>query len=301
MSNKVVIVSGPTASGKSSYAIELAQCIDGEIISCDSMQVYKGLDIGTAKVTLAEQMDIPHYLLDICLPNETYSVADFQEAAREKIADIQGRGKVPILVGGTGLYIQATVFDYVFEELETLDYERYQALSNESILNRLQAVDKESYQKIEHNNRRRLIHALALGEQTAKTKSQREQAQNQTLLYDVFPIALMPARELLYERINQRVEQMINLGLLAEVAFFNNKYQLAPQIRQAIGYKEPLAYFSGELSSKKAMVEKIQQNTRQFAKRQMTWIRNQKIAYNYLCTEADKSRIEQALFQFLQK
>lgn len=299
--DKIVIISGPTASGKSSYGVQLAKQINGEIISVDSMQVYKGLDIGTAKISYQEMADIPHHLLDVVYPNEAYSVADFQKAARQKISDIIQRNKIPILVGGTGLYIQSVVYDYEFERIEALDYTRYETIPTELLAQRLQHVDNQSYLQIEWQNRRRVMHALALAEQTNKSKSEREAEQKQALLYDIFPIAMMPERTVLYELINNRTKIMLQAGLLAEVAFFNKKFAFAPQITRAIGYKEPLDYLAGNIMNKTALHEIISQNTRRFAKRQCTWIRNQRI--DYQCVDPfhfNKTRMLTNVKKFLQ-
>ena len=300
MSKKVVIISGPTASGKTAYAIELAKKIDGEIINADSMQIYSGLDIGTAKVTFAEMEGVPHHLLDIRTPAVAYSVAEFQKDARVLIDAITARGKVPMLVGGTGLYIQATVFDYHFTERPALDFTRYEALSMDALFVRLQEVDPASAATIEKQNMRRVMYAVALAEQTEQTKSEQLAEQEQKLLYDIYPIALQPERSALYERINLRTDMMFAGGLLDEVIFFSKKYVLAPQIRQAIGYKEPLAYLENRAIGLETIIEQTKQDTRRFAKRQITWLKNQKITYNYL-TDETKETLEFGLMKFLGK
>lgn len=278
MSKKVLILSGPTAAGKTASSLELARALDGEIISCDSMQVYKGLDIGTAKISRQEMKGIQHHLLDVVLPNAPFSVADFQLLAREVIDDIFARGKQPILVGGTGLYIQATIFDYQFPEQEPLDFTAYEALTNEEIHQRLSVKDELSAKQIEVNNRRRTMQALATVEQLGYKKSTASKLQEKKPLYEYVALGIMPEREVLYERINQRVLNMIADGLVAEVAFFHQKYELASQVLRAIGYKEMIEYLDGNVSFDDAIAN-LQQNTRRFAKRQLTWMRNQWIDY----------------------
>lgn len=297
---KVLIVSGPTASGKSDYAVQLAQQWNGEIISADSMQVFKGLDIGTAKITVEEQQCIPHHLLDVLYPDEAFSIARYQELARAAIDDIHSRGKTPIIAGGSGLYIQSLVYDYVFEKIEKLDFVRYEKRSDDELYQMLKHVDTQASEKIEKNNRRRVMHALALAEQTEQSKTAREAAQEHRLMYDIFPIALLPERAVLYDRINQRVENMMKKGLLAEVEYFNQRYQLVEQIKQAIGYKEPLAYLTQKIETKQELIEITQQDTRKFAKRQMTWIKNQKIDYHPI-TSNEEQQVMDKLKNFMEK
>ncbi|GBU10560.1 delta(2)-isopentenylpyrophosphate tRNA-adenosine transferase [Erysipelotrichaceae bacterium] len=277
--HKVIIISGPTASGKSSLAIDVAKLFNGEIISADSMQIYYGMDIGTAKITQLEKQGIEHHCIDMIAPDQKYSIAQFQADARKAISDIVYRGKLPIVVGGSGLYIQSLVFDYDFSESKKLDFERYDDIETTTIYESLQKIDCVSAEKIDPANRRRLIQALAIAEQTEKTKSKREAEQEKKLLFDIYPIAILPERAHLYETINMRVDQMLRSGLLAEVEYFNTTYELAEQVKLAIGYKVPLEYLMSGKMTYEEMVEKTKQDTRKFAKRQMTWIRNQKISY----------------------
>ncbi|MGL5042599.1 MAG: tRNA (adenosine(37)-N6)-dimethylallyltransferase MiaA [Culicoidibacterales bacterium] len=301
LKQKVVIISGPTASGKSKFAIDLAQKIGGEIISADSMQVFKGLDIGSAKVTIAEQLGIKHHLIDEIAPDKLYSIAQFQIEARSAIAKISASGRVPIVVGGSGLYIQSLVFDYEFSKQEKLDLIRYEKISDEELFKRLQVVDSEASLKILPQNRRRVIYAIALAEQTEANKSSRERKQKHELLYDIFPIALMPKRDQLYHNINMRVLDMIAKGLVAEVEYFNGHFTLCDQVKSAIGYREPLAFIKGEIATSKLLVEAIQQNTRKFAKRQVTWIRNQQIKYYQITTNELTKEEKQDLLFFLEQ
>jgi len=299
--SKVIVISGPTASGKTQFAIDLAQQINGAIISADSMQVYKGLDIGTAKATLKEMAGVAHHLIDIVHPDVPYSVADFQRDARTAINEIMSQGQIPIIVGGTGLYIQSLVFDYVFDTMEPLDYARYDLLSTVDLAEKLRQLDPLSYDRIDKQNRRRLLRAVALAEQTDQTKSEREAKAQSELVYDVLPFALMPDRAQLYERINQRADAMIAAGLVAEVQYFNQKFVLTEQIKQAIGYRETLAYCAGAYANEAAYKVALAQQTRRFAKRQVTWLKNQRIAYHFLRTTPDVSAIAQEVVAFLHK
>ena len=296
---KVIVISGPTASGKTDFSLRLAQKIDGEIISADSLQVYKGLDIGTAKVTIPEQLDLVHYGLDLVYPDNNYNVADFQIMARKAITEIIAKGKTPIIVGGTGLYIQSTLFDYEFLPNEqVLELKRYDNFSTDTLINKLRNLDAPALAKIEENNRRRIIHAIALAEQTNLTKTQREQKQEQKLLYDILPFAIVPERVALYERINLRVDRMLKQGLIAEIEYFANHFDLCTSVKTAIGYREPLAYLQGDYDNHQSMVADLKQNTRRFAKRQITWIRNQKIAYDLVDT-TDFEQVLTAVDKFI--
>jgi len=298
---KIIVISGPTASGKTAFAIDLAQKINGAIISADSMQVYKGLDIGSAKATRREMAGIDHYLIDVVYPDQPYSVADFQRDGRNAITTILGRGQVPIVVGGSGLYIQSLLFDYVFDTIEQLDYTRYDGFSSEELVRKLQQIDRLSALSIDVQNRRRVVHAIALAEQTAQTKSAREAKGKPTSLYDFFACALMPERTHLYERINIRVEQMVAAGLVAEAAFFNAQFTLAPQIKQAIGYRESIAYQAGGYEDEQAYIAAIAQNTRRFAKRQITWLKNQRIQYYFMQTPEERTLVYGLITDFLQQ
>jgi len=298
---QVIVLSGPTASGKTNLAIELAHKVNGSVISADSMQVYKGLDIGTAKATRHEMAGITHDLIDVVYPDTPYSVADFQRAARGAIETIYARGQVPIIVGGSGLYIQSLIFDYVFDTIEPLDYTRYEMLSTSELAKKLRVVDTKSYEQIDLNNRRRLVHALALAEQTDKTKTAREAAGRTEPLYNFLAFAIMPERATLYERINARSAAMVEAGLVAETDYFNRKFVLAPQIKAAIGYRETLDYLAGGYVDERAYTEAVAQNTRRFAKRQITWLKNQRIPYQWLQSAADTVSMEREIIAFLKK
>jgi tRNA dimethylallyltransferase len=260
----LICIVGPTAVGKTKLSIEIAKAFNGEIISGDAFQFYQGMDIGTAKASAAEQGQIKHHLLDILNPKEDFSVVDYQRLVRQTIQDIKGRGHTPILVGGSGLYIQSVIKDYHFKGTKR-DYHD----DDEIPLETLQALLKEKnpvlYKSIDLNNRRRVIRALE--------KDDKDIQENPKDYYDqVFIIALYTDRQQLYQRINQRVLDMIDQGLIQEA---KNLFHHHPnsQAAQAIGYKELFPYFSKEISLDEA-IHLIQRNSRRYAKRQMTWFRN---------------------------
>ena len=213
---KVLVIVGPTAVGKSSLAIACAQKYHGEIISGDAIQVYKGLDIGSAKVSKAEQKMVKHHLIDIIDPKMRYSVKDFQTYARKLINEIHERHHLPIIVGGTGLYIKATIYDYQFNE-ESAEDDDFAALTNAEIYERIKEVDPEILEKIHVNNRKRLVRALNIINKQKMPMSHILQAQEHKPLYDAYIMGLTMPREILYERIDKRVDKMMEEGLLAEV------------------------------------------------------------------------------------
>ena len=273
---KVLVIVGPTAVGKTALSIELAQKYNGEIISGDSMQVYKGLDIGTAKVTEAEMEGIPHYLIDCCEQNEAYSVSIFQKEARKQIEAIRQRGKLPIIVGGTGLYIQALLYDFQLggaQEGDTGIREKYQAYAqeqgNEALWQLLNERDPLAASKIHFNNQRKVVRALEVLEVTGESIA--APSAEPARLYDYFLIGLTTDRTVLYERINHRVDLMMEQGLLAEAEQL--KDQADVQAAQGIGYKEFFPYFEGR-ATLADVVEEIKLHSRRYAKRQLTWFRN---------------------------
>ncbi|MBB4823848.1 tRNA dimethylallyltransferase [Sporosarcina luteola] len=275
----VIAIVGPTASGKTALSVDLAKRLNGEIINGDSMQVYKGLDIGTAKIKKEEMGGIPHHLFDIKNPSEEYSVADYQADVRGCIEEISSRGKQPIIVGGTGLYIHAVLFDFRFTEQAGDPYVR-SSLEKEAsqrgsyaLYDKLQQLDPESAEKIHPNNTRRIIRALEIIEVTGKSKMDHEQGKGDRPLYPHLIIGLDLPRELLYERINWRVDNMMDQGLLEEVKTLWNKGIRETQAVQAIGYKEIYRYLDGSLSMEEA-IELVKKNTRNYAKRQLTYLRN---------------------------
>ncbi|WJQ08350.1 tRNA (adenosine(37)-N6)-dimethylallyltransferase MiaA [Geobacillus stearothermophilus] len=280
MAEKVVVIVGPTAVGKTRLGIALAKKLGGEIISGDSMQIYKGMDIGTAKVKPDEMDGIPHHLLDIKEPCEPFSVVEFQRLCRALIADISARGRLPIIVGGTGLYIQAAIYDYQFSDAPSDEAYR-QALRQlaaeqgvEALHRQLEAVDPESAARIHPRNVRRVIRALEVYHSTGKPFSEWQRGQQKQLLYEAAIIGLTAERSVLYRRINERVDQMIAEGLVDEARALYDRGFRDCQAVQAIGYKELYDYFDGRVSLEEA-VEQLKQNSRRYAKRQLTWFRNQ--------------------------
>ncbi|WP_404358825.1 tRNA (adenosine(37)-N6)-dimethylallyltransferase MiaA [Cytobacillus firmus] len=276
---KLAVLIGPTAVGKTKLSILLAKRFNAEIISGDSMQIYKRMDIGTAKIKEEEMEGIPHHLIDIKNPEESFSAAEFQELVRSKITEITSRGKLPIIVGGTGLYIQSVIYDYQFsdapsdEEFRKILEERADREGNNVIYEELLEIDPGSAEKIHPNNIRRVIRALEIYHCTGKTMSQYQEKQNPELLYDIALIGLTMDRETLYDRINQRVDIMMQEGLLEEVRSLYDNGLMDCQSIQAIGYKELYDYFNGRVSFEDA-VENLKQNSRRYAKRQLTWFRN---------------------------
>jgi len=272
VSYKVISVVGPTAVGKSDVAVKLAKLFNGEIINGDSVQVYKELDIGSAKITEKEMDGVKHHLLDYVNIGEEYSVKQFQEDARNKIEEISKRGKLPVICGGTGLYIKALLYDYDFVEMET-NHNEYEDVSTERLYERLLKVDPEATRNIHPNNRRRIVRALQLAD-GGKLKSEQEAGQQHVQIYDSFILGLTMDRELLKKRIDQRVDLMMENGLLEEVTKINDKYSWDDKGLQGIGYKEFRGYFEGTMTLEET-AELIKTHTRQFAKRQFTWWKHQ--------------------------
>lgn len=281
MSNlpRVIAIVGPTASGKTALSIQLAKVLGGEIINGDAMQVYKGLDIGTAKITEAEMDGIPHHLFDIKDADEPFSVAEYQLLVRNAIDVIRAKGKTPIIVGGTGLYIQSVLFDFRFTE-EAADLtvrnrleQELQEYGAEYLYAKLDTLDSKSAEKIHPNNHRRLVRALEIIEVTGKTKNDHEEDVGHAPLYDHLLIGLELERAILYERISHRVDLMVKNGLVLEAKELWDSGIRSMQSVQAIGYKEVHQSFEGKLDLEEAF-ELIKKNTRNYAKRQMTYFRN---------------------------
>lgn len=274
----LVAVCGPTASGKTRLAVDIAKEFGGEVVSADSMQIYKKLDIASAKPTEEEKQGIPHHLMDFLPPTEPFSVADYVEAARKVIVDITGRGKLPVLCGGTGLYISSlidnitfddTACDYAYrEELRQIAAEQ----GNGAVMEMLRKVDPECAARLHENNLSRVIRALEVYKLSGKTMTQ-VQAESRLVPSPYNPCMMMIDydRETLYSRIDKRVDLMIEAGLLEEAEeFFTHKDYVTAS--QAIGYKELKPYFDGECSLTEA-VENLKRETRRYAKRQLTWFR----------------------------
>lgn len=282
MKKRVIVIGGATATGKTNVAIKLAKEINGEIISADSMQVYKKMNIGTAKPTLEELNEIKHYMIDELYPDEPFSVAVFKERAKEYLNNIFEKGKIPIIAGGTGFYINAILNDNDFTKTET-DYtyrnELYnlaQEKGNEFVYDMLKKIDEKSASQIHCNNIKRVIRALEFYKLTGKMISVHNIEEKQKKSpYEVDFILLNMDREKLYERINIRVDEMIKAGLIDEVkGLIDEGYSPSLVSMQGIGYKEVAMYLNNEITLEQC-IEKIKQGTRRFAKRQITWFKNQ--------------------------
>lgn len=279
MKEKVIAIVGPTAVGKSKLGIEVAKAFNGEIISGDSMQVYRGMDIGTAKVTTKEAEGIPHAMIDIKEPNEAFTVVDFKQQVEQHITDMTARQKLPILVGGSGFYVQAALYNYNFANTDR-DKDYTDKLEKEinkqgidPVFERLVKIDPEQAKKIHPNNHRRVIRALEVYETTGLTMTEYQKRQPKESPYDIILIGLEMDRLLLYDRINDRVDAMLDRGLLHEVhALIEQGFENC-QSMQAIGYKEFIPYFKGEYSLDRA-VQLLKRNSRRYAKRQYTWFKN---------------------------
>lgn len=260
----IIVIVGPTGVGKTKLSVALAKYFNAEIINCDSMQVYKELDIGTAKVTEEEKENIPHHLFDICDVKDIYTVYDYQKDCRNKIKELQDKNKNIIIVGGTGLYVKAALYDYRFKEEGTLN--NYDDLSNEELLNKIKEYEVCN---IHINNRKRLVRELNKLENNLITEKT-----GNNKLYDFKIIGLTTDRDTLYKKINDRVDIMMNNGLLDEVKYLydNNLYTKA--VMTGIGYKELFPYFDNKISLEEA-IDKIKQNSRRYAKRQYTFFNNQ--------------------------
>ena len=276
MNNHVIVICGPTASGKTSLGIEIAKRINGEIISADSMQLYKYMNVGTAKPTEEEKEGIPHHMLDICTPDEEYNVSRYKEDATKCIEDIISRGKTPIIVGGTGLYIDTLVRGIEFNEIENdIEYrnqleEMVKENGIDFLFEELTKVDPESAKQIDKNNVRRVIRALEIYKVTGRKKSDLDKESVKGSKYNFQVYGILWDREILYNRINERVDIMLNTGLVEEVKELREKYNLSKTALQGIGYKEVIKYLDNEYSYED-MVNAIKQESRRYAKRQMTW------------------------------
>ena len=278
---KIIAVVGATASGKTSYAIELAKQINGEIISADSRLVYKGMDIGTAKPTVEERQGISHHLIDIVEPEENYSAGWYAKDARKCIKGIISRGKTPIIAGGTGLYFRILLENYDLPEMNA-DYELRKELASKSfeeLFEILSKIDEKAANSVEQNDKKKLIRYIEIVKHTGKPlhlargiKDEKE--------FEVEWIGLNYPREELYARINKRVDLMVEQGLIEETQKLLEKHGRIPNIVDTIGYREIISYLDGELSLDEAK-DKLKQNTRNYAKRQLTWFRkNEEINWN---------------------
>lgn len=279
---KVVVICGPTASGKTALSIELAKKINGEIVSCDSMQIYKEMDIGTAKTTKEEMQGIKHHMLDIISPEERYSVADYKKEAKNAIREILKKGKTPIVVGGTGLYVDSLIYEIEYPNIE-FDEEYRKKLEIqvekeglENLYEQAKKIDPEAIKKISQNDKKRIIRILEIYHATGYNKTEQERkSREKEPEFDYKVYGLNMPREKLYKRIDLRVDIMIKQGLIEEVEKIYKKYSKFPTAMQGLGYKEVVEYLNNNLT-KEEMIEKIKQETRRYAKRQMTWFRKNK-------------------------
>ena len=280
---KVIVIVGPTATGKTSLSIELAKKINGEIVSCDSMQIYKDMNIGSAKPTLDEMQGIKHYMIDIVKPDERFSVAEYKKQAEMAIEEILEKEKIPIVIGGTGLYANSLIYGIEYNEIK-FDEKYREGLENiarskhglEKLYNKAKEIDNIAMEKISPNDKKRILRVLEIYHSTGKTKTELEiESRKNEVRYDYKVFAIDIKRDILYERINKRVDIMVNNGLIDEVKDLLNKYDKFPTAMQGLGYKEVVEYLNG-LTTKEEMIEKIKQETRRYAKRQLTWFRKNK-------------------------
>ncbi len=277
---KVIVIVGPTASGKTSISIRLAKEINGEIISADSMQIYKDMNIGTAKPTVDEMEGITHHLIDFVSPDETFDVTRYKAKCIDAIEEILQKGKVPIIVGGTGLYISSLINGIEFSSVpEDKNYreEMFQLAKekgNAFLHNRLREIDPDAADIIDANNIRRVIRALEIYKVTGKTKTKIDKESRKEVKYDFKVYGIETPREKLYEQINLRVDKMLENGLIEEVKELLRKYSLSNTALQALDYKEVIEFLNGEITYDD-MVEKLKTNTRRYAKRQLTWFKKE--------------------------
>lgn len=304
----LIAVVGPTASGKTSLAVEICKKINGEAVSCDSMQIYKGMDIATAKPTVDEMQGIPHHLIGFVEPDEVFSVAKYCEKANEAISDIHGRNKRAVLVGGTGLYYSSLVDNVEFLQEET-DFEYRELLKKRAetegadvLLSELREIDPEAAEKLHVNNLGRIIRALEIHHSTGKTKTmQNEQSKLVPSPYKLTAICLDARdRQFLYDRINKRVDIMLECGLLEEAKLFYDS-PLGRTAKQAIGYKELTPYFDGTKSLDEC-IENLKMQTRRYAKRQLTWFRrDERIKFLYIDDYSDGEKLLSHAMEIIEK
>lgn len=293
----LIVLAGPTGVGKTDLSIHLAHQFNGEVINGDSLQVYQGLDIGTGKITPEEMDGVPHHLLDILPPDATYNASLFQEQASEHVRRIHQQGKLPIVVGGTGLYLEGLLYDLSFGQVEDpakraqLEAEA-ETIGAQALWDRLAQIDPKASEKIPYQNVRRTIRALEVIHASGDLFSNQTDHQAKQSVFNELLIVLDRPRDRLYDRINRRVEAMVEAGLEAEV---RGLYQAAGtqqwQSLQGIGYKEWFPYFEGD-QTKDQVIAQIQQNSRRYAKRQLTWFRNRMKAPHWLDMEGADARLQ---------
>ena len=271
----IIAIVGPTGIGKSKLALKIAKEVKGEIVNCDAFQIYKEMDIGTAKPSLEERSQVPHHLFDYVEPTTSFSVFDYQVTLRNKIEELQKRNVPIILVGGTGLYLKASLYDFSLnEEKEKISLSKYDAYTNEELHKELEKLDFEESKKIHMNNRKRVLRAIEICLTHNEKKSEMIAKQEHKLLYDVTFIGLTKNRDELYEGINKRVDIMFEMGLMKEVEYLLSKYDDNLRSFQAIGYKEIIEGKKNNLSEEE-IKELIKRNSRRYAKRQYTYFENQ--------------------------
>lgn len=281
--DKLIILAGPTASGKTSVSIDLAKRIGGEIVSADSMQVYRGMDVGTAKIKADEMQGVKHYLINVLDPTEDFNIVKFQNMVKYSIEEIKRNGHIPILVGGTGFYIQSVIYDIDFDkqddngDIRKALEEEYDKMGADFMYEKLKKIDSVSAENIHKNNKKRIIRAIEYFLiNNALISAHNESQRKKDSPYDFRFFVLNPPRDILYDRINQRVDKMVEEGLVEEVKDLKNAGLSIENISmQGIGYKEILEYLDGEIALDEA-VDKIKQNTRHMAKRQVTWFKREK-------------------------
>lgn len=303
----IYVICGPTASGKSSLALAFAKAIGGHLINGDAFQVYQGLSIGTAKPSKEEQEQVSHHLYDFVPLTRDYNVRDYQSDLRKKIEELSQKAIPIIIVGGTGLYLRAALYDYEFKDTLPVDLSRFDELTNDELYQHLREIDPMATEKIHANNRKRVLRALEIYYSTGEKKSEIESRQQHRLIYPATFVGINYERDQLYARINARVDQMVERGLFEEAKTLYQTTSPSAHAFQAIGYKE---IHQGLASGKteQEIIEDIKKNTRNYAKRQMTFFRHQlpvtwyddpKDAFNYLLAVHAKSKVGEEQNEFI--
>ena len=278
MKKKIIFIVGPTSVGKTKLSVDIAKEFSGEIISCDSMQIYKEMDIGSAKPTVEEMQEIKHYLVDFVSPEKRYSVSEYKEDASKAIEEIINKGKTPIIVGGTGLYLNSLIYNIQYNEMEVdLNYRRElekeaEEYGLEGLYNRAKEIDPEAMEKVSANDKKRITRVLEIYNATGRNKTELEKKSRKEVPYNYLIFGINMERSILYDRINKRVDIMLEQGLIEEVKNLINKYSNMPTAMQGLGYKEVKEFLDGNIS-KEEMIEKIKMETRRYAKRQITWFK----------------------------
>ena len=270
----IIVITGPTCLGKSETAFELAKAIDAEIVNGDAFQCYKEMNIGVAKPSQEDFKKVPHHLYNIISVNEPYSIYEYQQNLRRKLAELESLNKNIIIVGGSGLYIRSALYDYEFNDEKEVDMSKFLNMSNKELHDYLKSIDPKDAEKIHENNRKRLLRAIEIYLESGTTKTEIIEKQEHKPIFEVKFFVKDIDRESLYERINSRVDEMVKDGLVDEVKLIVNKFGSESQAMQAIGYKEIVPYLDKKISLDEA-IENIKKHTRNYAKRQMTFIRHQ--------------------------